>query len=143
MNTKEDTLQLRRLLEELEPEEAAAFDERLRRDTEFAKRFEALSSRWESLELPPAPQPDPYAATRWLAAGRLQNQTVWIVGSRWASGALLTAGLALGLGLGWTLGVEEPLETSPEALVATSFGEESSTLADSYWSLLTSEVEAQ
>lgn len=110
MDTR-DRLDERRLLRllagELAPEEAADLRRRVARDPGAARRFAALKTRWESLELPP-PRPAPpgfagrIAALAVAGGAERRAAEAATLGSAWArtvAGGALVVGLAAGASL--------------------------------------------
>lgn len=94
-------IELMRLLHgELPPERAFELKERLAREPELARELARLEATWEGLKLPPA-APAPRGFARAVAA-RAEGAGLWSAAPtrvRAMGGALLAAGLALGVGL--------------------------------------------
>ena len=94
-------IELMRLLHgDLPPERAFELKERLAREPELARELARLEATWERLELPPA-APAPRGFARAVVA-RAEGAGLWSAAPtrvRLLGGALLAAGLALGVGL--------------------------------------------
>ena len=94
-------IELMRLLHgDLPPERAFELKERLAREPELARELARLEATWERLELPPA-APAPRGFARAVVA-RAEGAGPWSAAPtrvRVMGGALLAAGLALGVGL--------------------------------------------
>jgi anti-sigma factor RsiW len=130
---------MRLLRGELPDDEARSLRGRLERDPELAAAYERLESAWTGLALPePAPVPPGFTG-RVMARVREQPAGIswegWTGAPAWARAAAvaaLLAGVALGAGAGslWQ-------ETAPATAAATTLeGEDSLSLAESYWSVL-------
>ena len=119
MNDRIDTELMGLLTGELEPERAAALEQRLARDGELARRFAALEAGWRGLELPPPSNVPPGLRTRIVARAREiereRRELDWRRAPIWAR-AIAVIALAAGIGLGVGVSDFEPVATSAETV---------------------------